>query len=287
MVIDVFTASADGSRGEYLRSITVEGPGPFNPDGGTYRLEVDPGSYVLTFISPNPDSTWVSTGTPWSDVAVAVEAGQIQTLDDQELQFRFPPSPGTIAGSVTIGFPVDGPATGEQVDLFTALADGSRGEYVESTTVASDGTYSFSVDPGAWVLTFISSDPTNLTFESSGQPWANAAVTVGDGETVVVDQLMVFDLVQPVDDEYEFLAGTAVVVDLTVNDLVIRNVTDVAFESGDLPPGMDIAFDIIGGVYPELRGTPTTPGVYVFQYRVTNDNGTSDVGNVTVTVVEP
>lgn len=286
VTIDVFAALPDGSRGDYLESVVVDGPSQFAP-GGTYLLQLDPGDYVLTFISPNPQSTWLTTGTRFADVPVTAVAGEFQTLDDQVLQFRPPTDPGTIAGTVTIGFPVDGPASGVQVDLFTAQADGSRGVFVASTVADDDGNYSFEVIPGVWVLTFISPDPANLTFESSGQPWANVLVAVGEGETVQADQLLVFDLVQPVDDEYEFVVGELVVVDLTANDLVIRNVTDVDFESGDLPPGMDIAFDVIGGVYPELRGTPTTPGVYQFQYRVTNDNGTSDVGNVTVTVVGP
>lgn len=288
VTVDVFSASPDGTRDDYLRSIVVDGPSDVSA-GGEYLLQLDPGQYVLTFIAPNPQSTWESTGTMWSNLPVTVQAGEFQTVEAQNLLFVPPPVPGTIQGTVMIGFPAEVAADGVQVDLFTAQADGSRGTYVSSTTTDGDGSYSFTVDPGVWVLTFVSPDPTNLRFESSNQIWVNVPLDVEPGEVEQVDQLLVFDVVQPVDDEYNFVVGSPVVVDLTVNDQVITQVSRVEYVigSGDLPPGLSISFGEVGGVYEELRGTPTTPGVYNFQYSVSNERGDSDVGNVMVTVTEP
>ncbi|MEM9562989.1 MAG: RICIN domain-containing protein, partial [Actinomycetota bacterium] len=46
VAVDLFVANADGSRGQWLRQITT------NTDG-TYRFDLQPGCYVLTFIAPN------------------------------------------------------------------------------------------------------------------------------------------------------------------------------------------------------------------------------------------
>ncbi|MEM7322702.1 MAG: hypothetical protein AAF531_06430 [Actinomycetota bacterium] len=170
------------------------------------------------------------------------------------------------------------------VDRFVANVDGSRGAYLDSAVTDGSGVYSFSVDPGAYVLTFIA--PAGENFVSTGSPWANVPVSVVAGGSVTADQTLDggIVLVDAVDDVFEFVAGVFVDVDLTSNDTAVTQVGSVQFVSGDVPPGMAVSFPPVGGVYQTLQGTPSTPGTFEFVYRLTNDNGDADTATVTVTV---
>jgi hypothetical protein len=85
-----------------------------------------------------------------------------------------PPNlPATIAGTVLdlSGNPVDGIG----IDRFTE----NRVEYVESTTTDGAGAFSFEVDPGCHVITFIA--PEGARF-GNGSPYDNRTVCVTSGE---------------------------------------------------------------------------------------------------------
>ncbi len=72
VVVDLFTAQADGSRGVWLGDATTDGD-------GRYQHPVSAGCYVLTFIAP--DGETFSNGSRWYQPAVCVEAGGSSTVD--------------------------------------------------------------------------------------------------------------------------------------------------------------------------------------------------------------
>ncbi len=88
-----------------------------------------------------------------------------------------PPVDPVVGGTVTD----DGePVTGLGIDLFSSNEQGERLTYLQ-TAVTADGTYSFDVQPGCYVLTFIA--PTGRVFTSLNA-WLNTPVCVEAGEVV-------------------------------------------------------------------------------------------------------
>ncbi len=75
--IDLFVATADGSRGAFLRSATSEGDGSF-------QITLDPGCYVFTYTAPDGRS-WVSSGSSWWNLGFCVTAGETATDFDATL----------------------------------------------------------------------------------------------------------------------------------------------------------------------------------------------------------
>ncbi|MGH1492319.1 MAG: carboxypeptidase-like regulatory domain-containing protein, partial [Acidimicrobiales bacterium] len=69
VAVDLFGATADGSRGQFLGS-TVTG------DDGSYEFgDLSAGVYVLTFIANGDDE--FTNNRRWLNVAVQVEAGEV------------------------------------------------------------------------------------------------------------------------------------------------------------------------------------------------------------------
>ena len=170
VAVDLFAQAADGSRGAWLAQTTTTAD-------GSYRFDVDPGCYVLTFIAPT-GRTFVGSGQ-WLQSPLCVESGQAVTGQDATLTGGGPdPGDTAIGGAVDDG---DGPVAGVAIDLFTANADGSRGSWLAQTTTTADGSYRFDVDPGCYVLTFIA--PAGRTF-TNGSPWFQPGQCVDDGQTI-------------------------------------------------------------------------------------------------------
>ncbi len=169
--VDLFEANPDGSRGQYLDSSTTD-------PGGVYAFEATAGCYVLTFVAP-PDQTFTN-GDPWFNSGICVDPGE--TVNVNATLNPGGGSDGTIAGTVQrVGA---GGVGGVAIDLFETAADGSRGQYLESTVTSADGTFEFTVSGGCYVLTFIA--PPGQTF-ITGSPWYQPGVCVDPGGTSFID----------------------------------------------------------------------------------------------------
>lgn len=168
--VDLFTAQADGSRGQWLTNATS------NSSGNYSFTDVAPGCYVLTFIAPNGEE--FTNGSQWFQPSTCIEGGETDTIG-AVLTGGGAGGPGTISG--TVNRSGGGVGAGVVVDLFTANADGSRGDWQGAATTNSSGNYSFSaVEQGCYVLTFIA--PSGETF-TNGSQWFQPATCIDNGET--------------------------------------------------------------------------------------------------------
>lgn len=156
--VDLFTADDSGARAGFVGTTVT------NPDGNAQFL-ADPGCYVLTYIAPE-GQTWEITGNAWLNQGVCVEAGMTTVVE-----------PAVIAVptfSVWVDVRVDRdrrPVDDVAFDVFRALPDGTRGEYIVS---GQTGQPPIELRPGAgcWVVTVIA--PSDNTFRSTGTGWYNA-----------------------------------------------------------------------------------------------------------------
>ncbi len=149
--VDLFLATADGSRGSFLGSTTTDGQ-------GRYRFAVDGGCYVLTMIAPQ-GATF--SGSRWYQPDGCVDGGQ--QIDDLDGLLTSDQAAATLGGVIAAS---DGsPVPGAKVDLFEATADGSRGRFVGFDLASADGSYGFAAPPGCYVLTFIA--PQGQTYNGS------------------------------------------------------------------------------------------------------------------------
>lgn len=77
LVVDLFTATADGGRGTFLADATTG-------SDGRYQFTVSPGCYVLTLIAP-PGRSFVDTSTQWTNRPFCAKAGEAVTDIDAAL----------------------------------------------------------------------------------------------------------------------------------------------------------------------------------------------------------
>ncbi|MGH1491596.1 MAG: Calx-beta domain-containing protein [Acidimicrobiales bacterium] len=164
--VDQYTVGPNGERGEFILSRA-------NVPAGTYTIFTEPGCYFMTFIAPD-GQTYNGVGF-FTPPSFCVEEGDTQVVDAQLDAIG---GPDTIIGGTVLS--ETGGAEGVQVDLFEANADGSRGAYLDSTNTGSDGTYSFDVAAGCFVMTFVA--PEGETFNGLG--FFNNGGCVEAGETV-------------------------------------------------------------------------------------------------------
>jgi hypothetical protein len=171
VAIDLFEAAVSGGRGQYLASSVT------NPDGA-YRFDGEPGCYVLTFIAP-AGRTFTNT-SQWLESGFCVDNGETVTIDAVL-------NPAVGADPIIAGTVLNSGTDLVSVDLFEAAADGSRGPYLTSTATGDDGSgnglFSFTVDPGCYVLTFIA--PPGRTF-TNGSQWFQPGVCVELGDSADV-----------------------------------------------------------------------------------------------------
>ena len=118
-----------------------------------------PGAYMLFAMDAQGAPSVAAIVTVTTDVAADREAsiGGIVTQED-----------GTVREGV-------------KVDLFERAADGSRATFLGSTRTGADGRFSFDVEPGCHVLTFIA--PDGETFVD-GRRWHQPSVCVDPGQVV-------------------------------------------------------------------------------------------------------
>ncbi len=169
IVVDLFQANADGSRGGWLQSTTT------GPDG-LYALTTSAGCYVLTFIAP--EGLTFTNGSPWYQPSQCVAAGQQVGGIDAVVAGGGGGGQSSIAGTV---FRSGNGVAAVAVDLFAASADGSRGAWLAQATTDASGAYSFVVEPGCYVLTFIA--PEGLTF-TNGSQWYQPSQCVAAAQQV-------------------------------------------------------------------------------------------------------
>ncbi len=169
VVVDLFEALGDGSRGSYLGSTASAGD-------GAYRFALSStGCHVIVAIAPAGEV--FENGTPWDQQQVCLDPGQTEV----RVTSRLLVADGRIAGSVA--FEGGGPATGVVVDLFDAMADGSRGTYHRSVATGADGRYHFDVGAGrCHVITVIAPDGSTFT---SGSQWDQVGLCLDYGQPEV------------------------------------------------------------------------------------------------------
>ncbi len=162
--IDLFEATADGSRGRYLESTSTGA-------AGSYEFAVAPGCYILTMIAPAGASF---SGSNWFQPGACVAADE--QIGDVDGVLVAGSEQSGIAG--TILRPDGIGAEGANVDLFVTTADGSRGEFLGSDTADSDGAYSFDAPAGCYTLTFTAPDG----FSYNGSRWFQPSTCIVDGQ---------------------------------------------------------------------------------------------------------
>lgn len=171
--VDLFSADANGNRLTWLESLTTGHAG-----SGNYRFDVSPGCYAVTAIAPTGRA--FSNRSPWSTTApICVEGGESTVGVDAALE---PIGQASVSGTVR----ADGSdgIDGISIDLFTAAADGSRGDYLASTTSGASGgsgEFTFNLQPGCYVLTFFT-DFAGFSFAPFGSLWLNRGFCVEAGE---------------------------------------------------------------------------------------------------------
>ncbi len=175
VAVDLFSSDSSGRRISYLRSTSSDG-------GGNYRFDLDAGCYALTFVAPSGRT--FSNGSPWFNTDLCLAAGETASGVDAVLIGGGGGSEGAISGAVSDG-PGGSGVAGIDIDLFAALADGSRGSYLRSAVTDGDGDYTFATDSGCYVVTFVA--PSGRTWVESGSQWWNASACTDGGETSVVD----------------------------------------------------------------------------------------------------
>ncbi|MGH1493275.1 MAG: galactose oxidase-like domain-containing protein [Acidimicrobiales bacterium] len=163
--IDLFAEGAGGGRGQYLASTSTAAD-------GSYEFLVQPGCYILTMIAPG-DATF--NGSQYFQPGTCLDEGQ--SVLDATLTANG--EQASIGGTVTEANGVGVP--GAFVDLFTATADGSRGEFVTGTQTDSSGRYRFDSVPDCYILTFIA--PGDNTYDGSRWLQAPQCVEAGDNVT--------------------------------------------------------------------------------------------------------
>ncbi len=164
--VDLFEQAADGGRGTFLGSTTTG-------DDGRYGFEVEPVCHVLTFVAPDGRTF---NGSRWFQPSVCVDGGQTATVDAELDEIVVLDS--AIGGSVTSA--AGSAVQGVKIDLFLANGDGSRGQFLRSTTTDETGRYNFVVDPSCHVLTFVA--PDGQTF--GGSRWFQPSICVEVGQEV-------------------------------------------------------------------------------------------------------
>ena len=169
VVVDLFQAAGDGTRGTWLGSTTTE-------TDGTYRLDLPaPGCYVNTIIAP-AGRTFAGTGSGFLNLAYCAQDGQTVTGLDAGLSGGGGGS--AVGGEITEQG--DQPVAGVVVDLFEAGADGSRAQYLRSATTGADGRYRFDVASGCYVVVAIA--PPGRSFVGAGSGFAQDGACVTDGQ---------------------------------------------------------------------------------------------------------
>ena len=170
--VDLFTANADGSRGQYLRSTRTD-------TNGSYRFDVTPGCYVVTFVG-NSGETFAS-GSRWLSVGSCPDSGQTEIINATMTAIDT-----GIRGVVSREG--QGGVSGVVVDLFVANGDGSRGQWLTSSTTDEVGNYLFDpVDDGCYILTFIA--PPGETF-INGSQWFQPGVCINAGEGQTINAIL-------------------------------------------------------------------------------------------------
>lgn len=168
VLADLFLSNPSGERLGYLSSTSTG-------SSGGYQFQVNPGCYTVTFTAPQ-GSRFVD-GSRWANVSGCVQAGESAGSMDAVLAAGG--STATVGDSViyTDGSPVQG----VKVDLFSALADGGRGDYLRYAETDAAGGYQFTVAAGCYVVTFVALDGQTFT---NGSGWLNTSVCVQSGEQV-------------------------------------------------------------------------------------------------------
>ncbi len=158
-----FLAQADGSRGQFWGEV-------FTGADGRYRFPVTAGCHIVTVVAPDGATFDRSR---WWQRPLCVDAGETATFADATLDA---PIDAAVGGTVTFADGRPGPDV--TVDAFTALADGSRGRFLDDTRTGPDGRFRFELEAGCYVLTFIAPEGTRF----GGSRWYQPAACVTAGE---------------------------------------------------------------------------------------------------------
>lgn len=172
---DLFNADTNGNRQSYLRSTSTS-------SNGTYAFELSAGGcYTIVLVAPN--GSQFRNGTSYAQRYLCVAQGESNLTQNATIAGGADQaSQGTIQGVVRTAAGGTPPAT--NIDLYSTNADGSRATWLTFDTTDTAGNYSFTRDPGCYVLIFIAPDGSNWP---NGSKYREAAQCVSGGESVVVN----------------------------------------------------------------------------------------------------
>ncbi len=167
VVVDLFRATADGSRGSYIGSAESGSDVGVGGEPGRYRFDVDPGCYITTYIAPDGDR-WEVSDSPWLNRGFCAVSDEV-TIEPVLLAPSVTDRTIEVDAVITReGLPVNGLA----FDVFSANADGSRGRYVASgETGPGDSAVRIQSGDACWVVTLIGAEGDK--FDESGSRWLN------------------------------------------------------------------------------------------------------------------
>ncbi len=175
VLVDLFEAAADGSRGQWVASATTNA-------NGKYNLPTTDGCWILTFVAAEGETF---TESPSRYLNRAVCTGSGETVSGIDAALVDATQAATINGIVTDSGNGVG---GVQVDLFTAAENGSRANWVSTSATSGDGSFVLAANEGCWVLTYVA--PADNTFAASGSRWLNVPVCTTEGQTATVDAVV-------------------------------------------------------------------------------------------------
>lgn len=148
--------------------------------------------------------------------------------------------------------------------------DNNAVTYVTTLGIKAVRTLGVTLNAGAEPITEDGDPNTNLTVDLCFYNNSVQTPTLPSGEPDFAPEA--------VDDEYLQEVGSMFAENILVNDTAGNGPLLVRFVSGTIPPGLTLT---AGG---DLAGTPTLPGVYTFDYEISDYDGDSSTATVTVTI---
>jgi 5-hydroxyisourate hydrolase-like protein (transthyretin family) len=179
---ELYNQTPAGNVGSFIGTLNTDETGRY---AFTNRL---PKCYIVRIIAP--EGRTINDG-PSIDLPQCIEAGDVILDLDAALD---PPASGPITGGVFELDELSTPVADVKVDLFTANANGGRGDFIGFTFTGTDGRFIFEdQSDGCYVATFIA--PEGRTFEGDRrfhQPGVCVELGIADADlTVGLDPIVV------------------------------------------------------------------------------------------------
>lgn len=200
VVTELYNQTANGSVGSFIGTLSTDETGRY---AYTNRL---PKCYYVRILAPEGRTI---VEQPSADLPVCIEAGDVVTDLNAELDAVGPGSTGTLVGVVTELD--DTPMVDVKVDLFLQADGGGRGDFVGFARTDETGAATFAEQPiDCYVLTYIA--PEGRVFNDNVSPFIQRVLCIEEADQTVSATVAL----QPVDtSNFAQLGGLVSEADLT------------------------------------------------------------------------